>query len=231
MALGEQPRGRQAEEVALTTPSQLGPADRQTVIKETHSGLIILVGDHAYKLKKPVNLGFLDFRTEQARRTACLREVELNRRLGTGRLRRVGHVDVTTAELQDATPAVLASHVVSRDCKGPRSMAACAVNAKENGGAGSIAEQMVALAPDVMLGGGKQYFDQTVQAGRYRGLSVLQQARVNDYQIATDAAGLRRSGRSGRASRCSARSRRTTWTSSGSAPSPPAPGPPAAGAR
>lgn len=98
--------------------------------------------------------------------------------------------DVTTAELQDATPAVLAAHVVSRDCKGPQSMAACAVNAKENGGAGSIAEQMVTLAPDVILGGGKQYFDQTVQAGRYRGLSVLQQAQVNDFQIATDAAGL-----------------------------------------
>lgn len=34
--------------------------------------------------------------------------------------------DVSTAELQDATPAVLASHVVDRDCKGPDDMAACA---------------------------------------------------------------------------------------------------------
>ncbi|GAB3598248.1 alkaline phosphatase [Angustibacter peucedani] len=98
--------------------------------------------------------------------------------------------DVTTAELQDATPAVLGSHVVSRDCKGPQSMAPCPTNDKVNGGAGSIAEQLVATRPDVLLGGGKQYFDQLVQAGRYKGLSVLQQAQVNDYQIVTDADGL-----------------------------------------
>lgn len=98
--------------------------------------------------------------------------------------------DVTTAELQDATPAVLASHVVNRDCKGPQSMTACPANATTNGGAGSIAEQMVATAPDVVLGGGKQYFDQTVQSGRFQGMSVLQQARVRGYQVVTDAAGL-----------------------------------------
>ncbi|MCW2528923.1 MAG: phoA [Pseudonocardiales bacterium] len=98
--------------------------------------------------------------------------------------------DVSTAELQDATPAVLASHVVSRDCKGPQSMAPCPTNAKENGGAGSIAEQMVALAPDVLLGGGKQYFDQVVQAGAFKGKTVVQQAQAGNYQIVTDAAGL-----------------------------------------
>jgi alkaline phosphatase len=98
--------------------------------------------------------------------------------------------DVTTAELQDATPAVLGSHVVSRDCKGPDAMAACAVNDKLNGGAGSIAEQLVQTKPDVLLGGGKQFFDQTVKAGRYQGLTVGQQAQVNGYQIVTDAAGL-----------------------------------------
>ena len=37
-------------------------------------------GDRAYKLKKPVNLGFLDFTTRQARAAACARETELNRR-------------------------------------------------------------------------------------------------------------------------------------------------------
>ncbi|MFI5731072.1 alkaline phosphatase [Kribbella sp. NPDC051587] len=98
--------------------------------------------------------------------------------------------DVTTAELQDATPAVLGSHVVSRDCKGPQSMTPCPVNAKENGGLGSIAEQLVQTKPDVLLGGGKQYFDQTVQAGRFKSLTVLQQAQVSGYHIVTDAAGL-----------------------------------------
>lgn len=98
--------------------------------------------------------------------------------------------DVSTAELQDATPAVLASHVVSRDCKGPQSMTPCPTNAKQNGGAGSIAEQMIATAPDVLLGGGKKYFDQIVQAGRYQGLSVLQQAQAGGYRVVTDAAAL-----------------------------------------
>jgi alkaline phosphatase len=91
--------------------------------------------------------------------------------------------DVTTAELQDATPAVLASHVVSRDCKGPDAMAPCPTNDKVNGGAGSIAEQMVQTKPDLMLGGGAQYFDQTVKAGRYAGLTVAQQAQTNGYQV------------------------------------------------
>nr|WP_296064120.1 alkaline phosphatase [uncultured Actinoplanes sp.] len=98
--------------------------------------------------------------------------------------------DVTTAELQDATPAVLGSHVISRDCKGPDAMATCAVNDKVNGGAGSIAEQLVQTRPDVLLGGGKQFFDQTVKAGKYKGLTVTQQAQVAGYQIVTDAAGL-----------------------------------------
>jgi alkaline phosphatase len=98
--------------------------------------------------------------------------------------------DVTTAELQDATPAVLGSHVISRDCKGPDAMATCAVNDKVNGGAGSIAEQLVQTHPDVLLGGGKQYFDQTVKAAKYTGQTVLQQAQANGYQIVTDATAL-----------------------------------------
>lgn len=103
--------------------------------------------------------------------------------------------DVTTAELQDATPAVQGAHVVNRDCKGPQAMAPCPGNAKENGGAGSIAEQLVQTKPDVLLGGGRKYFDQTVQAGEFKGKTVLDQARSSGYQIVTDAAGLAAAGR------------------------------------
>ena len=42
--------------------------------------MVFFAGDRAYKLKKPVNLGFLDFSTPEARAAACQREVELNRR-------------------------------------------------------------------------------------------------------------------------------------------------------
>ena len=50
-------------------------------IAETHISWVFFVGDRAYKLKKPVDLGFLDFTTREARQTACHREVALNRRL------------------------------------------------------------------------------------------------------------------------------------------------------
>jgi alkaline phosphatase/streptomycin-6-phosphatase len=49
--------------------------------------------------------------------------------------------DVSTAEITDATPAVLASHINLRGCQGPADMAPCTAARKENGGLGSIAEQ------------------------------------------------------------------------------------------
>ncbi|MCW2937523.1 MAG: gluconate kinase [Actinomycetia bacterium] len=52
----------------------------QTAVHETHIGVVFLIGDRAYKLKKPVRTGFLDFSTRTAREQACHREVELNRR-------------------------------------------------------------------------------------------------------------------------------------------------------
>ncbi|GAA3394888.1 bifunctional aminoglycoside phosphotransferase/ATP-binding protein [Cryptosporangium minutisporangium] len=48
-------------------------------VAETHSGVVFFTGDRAYKLKKPLDLGFVDFRTPESRRHACHREVELNR--------------------------------------------------------------------------------------------------------------------------------------------------------
>jgi uncharacterized protein len=50
-------------------------------VAETHSGVVFFLGDRAYKAKKAVDLGFLDFRTVEDRRIACQREVALNRRL------------------------------------------------------------------------------------------------------------------------------------------------------
>lgn len=50
-------------------------------VHETHTGLVVLAGDRAYKAKKPVVTDFLDFSTRERRERACLREIELNRRL------------------------------------------------------------------------------------------------------------------------------------------------------
>ncbi|HEY3060595.1 MAG TPA: AAA family ATPase [Chloroflexota bacterium] len=48
---------------------------------ETHISWVILAGRYAYKLRKPVDFGFLDFTTLAARRADCEAEVVLNRRL------------------------------------------------------------------------------------------------------------------------------------------------------
>lgn len=47
---------------------------------ETHISWVVLAGDYAYKLKKPVDLGFLDFTTLARRRAACEEELRINRR-------------------------------------------------------------------------------------------------------------------------------------------------------
>jgi aminoglycoside phosphotransferase family enzyme/predicted kinase len=56
------------------------PADSIELI-ETHISWVLLAGDFAYKLKKPVNLGFLDFTTLERRAHFCAEELRINRRL------------------------------------------------------------------------------------------------------------------------------------------------------
>ena len=76
--------------------------------------------------------------------------------------------NVTTAEIQDATPAVLESHSTERGCYGPQgktdgssndALKRCLANQlKENGGIGSISEQLLDTRADVTIGGGSKYF-------------------------------------------------------------------------
>lgn len=47
---------------------------------ETHISIVFLTGQYAYKLKKSVDFGFLDFSTRQQRETYCFLEVKLNKR-------------------------------------------------------------------------------------------------------------------------------------------------------
>jgi len=49
--------------------------------RETHISKVFLTGRYVYKIKKPVDLGFLDFSTLEKRRHFCHQEVTLNRRL------------------------------------------------------------------------------------------------------------------------------------------------------
>jgi alkaline phosphatase len=97
--------------------------------------------------------------------------------------------NVSTAEITDATPAVLDAHVNDRDCQGPANMATCPTFAKPVG-PGSIAEQTVDHDVDVVLGGGRARFEQTVTGGAFAGQTVLQQAQAQGYSVVTDATGL-----------------------------------------
>lgn len=100
--------------------------------------------------------------------------------------------NVTTAEIQDATPAVLESHSTERGCYGPQgktdgssndALKRCLANQlKENGGIGSISEQLLDTRADVTIGGGSKYFRQTVQGGEYAGKTVWEQAKEMGYQ-------------------------------------------------
>lgn len=56
-------------------------AGGRAAVAETHSAVVFFLGDRAYKVKKPVDLGFLDFRSLDVRRQVCHDEVRLNRRL------------------------------------------------------------------------------------------------------------------------------------------------------
>lgn len=79
-----------ATDTQLPRPAVIGPAPAR--VCETHIGMVFLVGNRAYKLKKPVDVGFLDFRTRESRAECCRREVDLNRRLAPDVYLGVGHL-------------------------------------------------------------------------------------------------------------------------------------------
>jgi aminoglycoside phosphotransferase family enzyme/predicted kinase len=66
---------------ALLRPEAHEPPEPAVQLLETHISWIRLAGERAYKIKKPVNLGFVDFSTPELRARCCTEELRLNRRL------------------------------------------------------------------------------------------------------------------------------------------------------
>jgi alkaline phosphatase len=89
--------------------------------------------------------------------------------------------NVSTAEITDATPAVLGAHVNKRQCQGPQDMQACPMYRKSANGPGSIAEQLIDHKIEVILGGGRQRFQQLIDDGQ--GKTVIDSAREQGYLI------------------------------------------------
>ena len=66
---------------ALHDPAMYPEPTSKVEVRETHISVVFLTDHWAYKIKKPVNLGFLDYSTLERRRFYCLQELLLNRRL------------------------------------------------------------------------------------------------------------------------------------------------------
>ena len=66
---------------ALARPAAYPFPVEQVEVRHTHISVVFLAGPRAYKIKKPVRLGFLDYSDVDRRRFYCEKEVRLNRRL------------------------------------------------------------------------------------------------------------------------------------------------------
>lgn len=65
----------------LTTPASYPHGPERVTMVQTHASWVFIATPYVWKIKKPVDLGFLDFSTLGLRREDCEREVTLNRRL------------------------------------------------------------------------------------------------------------------------------------------------------
>ncbi len=68
-------------EKALLNPEIYPDHPKEVGFFETHISLLFFTGSHVYKVKKPVDFGFLDFTSLEKRKYFCEQEVTLNRRL------------------------------------------------------------------------------------------------------------------------------------------------------
>lgn len=66
---------------ALSRPSAYPEKPAQVEVVQTHISMVFFAGPHVYKVKKPVDFGFVDYSTLEKRLHFCQLEVELNRRL------------------------------------------------------------------------------------------------------------------------------------------------------
>src|SRR5437588_9699848 len=68
----------------LREPRSYPRRPKRVRVVQTHASYVLFAAPYVYKVKKPVNFGFLDFSSLGKRRHFCEREVMLNRRLCPG---------------------------------------------------------------------------------------------------------------------------------------------------
>ena len=96
-----------AEGVCAALPDFYPGRPERVVVRETHISWVFLAGDRAYKLKKPLVLGFLDYGTPERRREMCREEVRLNRWLAPDVYLSVRAVAATRAAFELVLAAIL----------------------------------------------------------------------------------------------------------------------------
>ncbi|MEZ4573018.1 MAG: AAA family ATPase [Thermomicrobiales bacterium] len=79
---------------ALSDPSAFPGNVDEVIAIETHASAVFIAGDSVYKLKKPVNFGFLNYESASRRRLMCHLEVQVNQELAPDVYR--GVVDLVT---------------------------------------------------------------------------------------------------------------------------------------
>lgn len=102
---GDTPPDRQEALIrALQRPALYAHPVSALAVVETHISWVILTGELAYKIKKAVNFGFLDFSTLEKRRFYCQEELRLNRRFAPEL-----YLDVITVTGDPERPSINAS--------------------------------------------------------------------------------------------------------------------------
>jgi len=145
-------QGRLCE--ALKNPACFGGETKRVTALETHISCVFLTGRFAYKVKKAVDFGFLDFTTLAARRFYCEEELRLNRRLapelyldvvpitGTAESPRIGGEGPAleyAVKMREFAQSALASRLLERGELGPRDIDALAASVARFHGAIEVA--------------------------------------------------------------------------------------------
>ncbi|MGR8931016.1 MAG: bifunctional aminoglycoside phosphotransferase/ATP-binding protein [Gammaproteobacteria bacterium] len=92
---------------ALHNPACFPHPVETVKLLETHISWVLLAGDYVYKIKKPVNFGFLDFSELSQRQFFCHEELRLNRRLAPNLYLDVIAIGGSVAQpVLDAEPAI-----------------------------------------------------------------------------------------------------------------------------
>jgi aminoglycoside phosphotransferase family enzyme/predicted kinase len=149
-------------------------------VLETHISWVLLTGEYAYKIKKPVNLGFLDFSSLELRRHYCEEELRLNRRLapelyldlaairgtpGAPRIGGDGPVLEYAVRMREFPQASLASRALAGGTFGAAEVDALATRVAQFH-AGAPRAQESFGTPDAVLSAAIQNFEQMLPLAR-----------------------------------------------------------------